>query len=73
MLVISRKREEEVVITCLDGTRIVLTCCDIRGDKVRFGVEAPREYGVHRKEVQDAIDREDSLRLQNAGLDLVAN
>jgi carbon storage regulator len=54
MLVLSRKRDESIVI---DGN-IVLTIVDIRGDKVRIGVEAPATVPVHRKEVHDALKRE---------------
>ena len=54
MLVLSRKKNESVVI----DDRIVLTVVEIRGDKVRLGIEAPREVPVHRKEIFDAIQTE---------------
>ncbi|MGC1275746.1 MAG: carbon storage regulator CsrA [Planctomycetaceae bacterium] len=54
MLVLSRKKNESIVI----DDRIVLTVVEIRGDKVRLGIEAPREVPVHRKEVYDAIQNE---------------
>lgn len=54
MLVLSRKRDEEIRI----GDDIVLTIVDIRGDKVRLGIEAPSNVSVHREEVYDAIQRE---------------
>lgn len=54
MLVISRKRDEEIVIN--DDISIVVV--DIRGDKVRLGVSAPGTVPVHRREVYDAIVRE---------------
>jgi len=54
MLVLSRKKNESVVI----DDRIVLTVIEIRGDKVRLGIEAPREVPVHRKEIFDAIQTE---------------
>lgn len=54
MLVLSRKKNESVVI----DDRIVLTVVEIRGDKVRLGIEAPREVPVHRKEIYDAIQKE---------------
>lgn len=54
MLVLSRKKNESVVI----DDRIVLTVVEIRGDKVRLGIEAPREVPVHRKEIYDAIQTE---------------
>lgn len=53
MLVLSRKKNERIVIA---GGEIVLTIVEIRGDKVRVGVEAPKDISVHRGEVQDAID-----------------
>lgn len=53
MLVLSRHRDESIVI----GGDIVITIVDIRGDKVRLGIEAPREVPVHRREVYDAIQR----------------
>lgn len=54
MLVLSRKRDEKIMI----GDDIVLTVVDIRGDKVRLGIEAPKEVAVHRAEVFRAIERE---------------
>jgi len=57
MLVLSRKKNESLVI---DGGRIVIEVVEIRGDKVRLGIEAPPEISVHRREVQDAINRETS-------------
>jgi len=40
------------------GDDVVITVVDIRGDKVRLGVEAPKEIPVHRREVYDAIKKE---------------
>ncbi len=54
MLVLSRKRNESIVI---DGS-IVITVVEIRGDKVRLGIEAPREIPIHRQEVSAAIATE---------------
>lgn len=54
MLVLSRKRDESIIV---DGN-IVITIVDIRGDKVRLGIEAPASVPVHRKEVYDALKRE---------------
>ena len=59
MLVLSRKKNESIVIN--DDITIVVV--EIRGDKVRLGVEAPKEVPVHRREVFDAIHRNE----QNAG------
>lgn len=53
MLVLSRKKNEGIVIN--NDIKIVIV--EIRGDKVRLGVEAPREVPVHRQEVYDAIQR----------------
>ena len=54
MLVLSRQRDESIII----GDNIVLTVVDIRGDKVRLGIDAPKEIPVHRQEVYEAIQRE---------------
>lgn len=54
MLVLSRHKNEQIVI---NNGEIVLTVVDIRGDKVRLGIEAPKEVPVHRKEVHDAIQK----------------
>ena len=51
MLVLSRKRDERIVI----GDNIVITVVEVRGDKVRLGIEAPTEVPVHRQEVLDAM------------------
>ena len=54
MLVLSRQKDETIMI----GDDIEITVVDIRGDKVRLGINAPGEIPVHRKEVYDAIRRE---------------
>ena len=54
MLVLSRQRDESIMI----GDSIVVTIVDIRGDKVRLGINAPSEIPVHRQEVYEAIQRE---------------
>ncbi len=54
MLVLSRQRDETIMI----GDDIEITIVDIRGDKVRVGINAPKEISVHRKEVYDAIQQE---------------
>lgn len=53
MLVLSRKKNESIIIN--DDITIVVV--EIRGDKVRLGIEAPKEVPVHRREVFDAIHR----------------
>ena len=54
MLVLSRKKNESIVI---DDT-IIITVVEIRGDKVRLGIQAPKEIPVHRSEVHAAIQNE---------------
>ena len=54
MLVLSRQRDESIMI----GEKVVVTIVDIRGDKVRLGIEAPAEIPVHRQEIYEAIKRE---------------
>ncbi len=54
MLVLSRQRDESIMI----GDNIVITIVDIRGDKVRLGINAPTEIPVHRQEIYEAIQRE---------------
>ncbi|MFP6766496.1 MAG: carbon storage regulator CsrA [Planctomycetaceae bacterium] len=56
MLVLSRKKDEKIVI----GDNISIMIVEIRGDKVRLGIEAPREVSVHRREVYDAIKKKES-------------
>ncbi len=56
MLVLSRQRDETIMI----GDDVEITVVDIRGDKVRLGIAAPRHVQVHRKEVYDAIKRENA-------------
>lgn len=58
MLVLSRKKNESIVI----NDNIVITVIEIRGDRVRLGVEAPMKMPVHRKEVFDAIHRNEQLK-----------
>ena len=62
MLVLSRKKNESIVIN--DDITIVVV--EIRGDKVRLGVEAPKEVPVHRREVFDAIHRNEVTTAQKA-------
>jgi carbon storage regulator len=57
MLVLSRKKDEKIII----GDSITLMVVEIRGDKVRLGIEAPKEVSVHREEVYEAIKREQAL------------
>ena len=63
MLVLSRQRDESIVI----GDNVVVTIVDIRGDKVRLGIQAPVEVPVHRQEVYEAIQRENRKTVQLQG------
>jgi carbon storage regulator len=58
MLVLSRQRDESIMI----GDNIVITIVDIRGDKVRLGIQAPTEIPVHREEVYEAILKESAMK-----------
>ena len=60
MLVLSRQRDETIMI----GDEIEITVVDIRGDKVRLGITAPTRIAVHRKEVYEAIKRENEQAAQ---------
>ncbi len=53
MLVLSRKQDEKIII----GDNISLMVISIQGDKVRLGIEAPKDVSIHRQEVYDAIQR----------------
>ncbi len=73
MLVLSRQRDETIMI----GDEIEITVVDIRGDKVRLGITAPTRIAVHRKEVYEAIKKENEQaaafndRLNNGDLDVI--
>ncbi len=56
MLVLSRRKDESIMI----GDDVEVTIVDIRGDKVRLGITAPKAIPVHRREVYEAIQREKS-------------
>ena len=49
MLVLSRKKREQIVI----GENIIITVVEVRGDKVRLGIEAPREVPIHRRDAEN--------------------
>jgi len=51
--VLSRKKNESIII----NGNITVVVVEVRGDKVRLGIEAPSSVPVHRSEVQDAIER----------------
>ena len=54
MLVLSRQKDESIMI----GDEVEITIVDVRGDKVRLGITAPKCIPVHRREIYDAIQRE---------------
>lgn len=63
MLVLSRQRDETIMI----GDDIEITVVDIRGEKVRLGINAPPHVPVHRKEVYEAIKREAQAEARRRG------
>ena len=60
MLVLSRQRDESIMI----GDDVEIIIVDVRGDKVRLGITAPKEIPVHRREIYDAIQREKAEKKQ---------
>lgn len=54
MLVLSRQKDESIMI----GDNVEILIVDVRGDKVRLGITAPKDIPVHRREIYDAIQRE---------------
>ena len=58
MLVLSRQKDESIMI----GDDVEITIVDVRGDKVRLGIAAPKTIPVHRREVYEAIQREKKER-----------
>ena len=63
MLVLSRQKDESIII----GDDVEITIVDVRGDKVRLGINAPREISVHRKEIYEAIQREKQANKAGTG------
>jgi carbon storage regulator len=69
MLVLSRKKNESIVI----NNDVIVTVVEIRGDKVRLGIVAPKEVPVHRQEVYDAIHGKDQAEPEPAPAPVVVN
>jgi len=61
MLVLSRQKDESIMI----GDDVEITIVDIRGNKVRLGITAPRHISVHRREIYDSIQREKKEEKEN--------
>lgn len=68
MLVLSRQRDETIMI----GDAVEITIVDIRGDKVRLGINAPAQVAVHRKEVYEAIKAENKRAAEAQGAEFGA-
>jgi len=66
MLVLSRKRDESIMI----GDDIEITVVEVRGETVRLGLTAPKSIAVYRKEVYEAIQRENVAAARSSGQDL---
>jgi carbon storage regulator len=67
MLVLSRKKNESIII----NDHITVTVVEIRGDKVRLGIEAPKDVAVHRREVYDAIQSQQQAQARETGTPVV--
>ena len=67
MLVLSRKPDESIII----GDAIEVKIVEVRGEQVKLGITAPRDISVHRKEIYDAIQKQnaDAAKTKNANLD----
>ncbi len=60
MLVLTRQRGETIMV---DGN-IIITIIEVRGDRVRIGIEAPRDVSVHREEIYNEIQRDNQRESQ---------
>ena len=65
MLVLSRQKDESIII----GDDVEIIIVDVRGDKVRLGITAPKDVSVHRREVYDAIQREKNAKISDEAAD----
>ena len=66
MLVLTRNINEQIII----GDNITITVVSVRGDRVRLGIDAPKEVPVHRREVYEAIQRGEAMADKNRGDDI---
>ena len=64
MLVLSRQKDESIII----GDDVEVVIVDVRGDKVRLGITAPKDIPVHRREVYDAIQREKKEKAEKGNI-----
>lgn len=62
MLALTRKKDESIVI----GDQIEITVLDIQGDKVKLGIQAPKNIPIHRKEIYLAIQEENKAAAQSS-------
>lgn len=65
MLILSRKKDESIVI----GNNIEIQIMDIQGDQVKIGITAPKNITVHRKEIYEEIQRENKIASSDNDLD----
>lgn len=66
MLILSRKKNESIIIN--DNIEVMVT--DISGENVKLGIRAPRHISIHRKEIYEAIKRENMAAAKTRGVDL---
>lgn len=62
MLVLSRFKDESIILGHADGPQIVVRVLDIRGDRVRIGIDAPKEVFIHREEVHRKIQEQQNSK-----------
>ena len=58
MLVLARELSQRIMITSPNGDRITLTIVEVRGNKVRIGIDGPKDWTFHREEIQKQVDAE---------------
>ncbi|MFB3787592.1 MAG: carbon storage regulator CsrA [bacterium] len=66
MLVLSRKRDESIII----GDDVIITVVDIKGEQVKLGVTAPRNVSIHRKEIYESIQQENQAAARSGSQNL---